>query len=139
MVLLFSVLLLSLYHTHYNYCNQMSDRRISCLERILLILKWAISPMYFTALICYTGTSNTKIQSYRSFSTRVITPKFQTRQLVVDFGVRLLRYEVRWWLRFTSVNIYVCWLFIFVCLCKISCLLNIYTLWLEYLMFVEIA
>ena len=54
-----------------------------------------ISPLFFTVLIYYTGASDTNIQSYRSFSTRVITPNFQTRHLVVDLGVRLLHYEVR--------------------------------------------
>ena len=34
-----------------------------------------------------------------------------------------------------SLNIYVCWLWIYVCLSKTSCLLNISTRWLEYQMF----
>ena len=83
-----------------------------CIKHTTLILiKWArdqlfgtdivdlkmscISPLYFTALIYYTEASNTNIQSYRSF---------QTRHLVVDLGVRLLHYEVRWWLCFTFVK-----------------------------------
>ena len=95
---LFSIIVIIVSHT-LHYFNQMSE------GSIVWNGYWAV--YLLCILIYYTGDSDTNILS---------TPKFQTRHLVVDLGVSLLHYKVRWWL---------C---IFVCLCKISCLLKVWIL-----------